>query len=532
MSKDNRLQKWLDELQNTLHQWLGAIENTDYPAALHQRLKGLTESARAAGHVELSVRAHRIQVQMTPLLTDSNPSTQNAMQAAVALSDLLAWWGAENPQKNVVTRSTQGRNPFGETSEAAPIYLVNSNAFLAEDTAMQLRYFGYTVVVLHTIDVLAAAIAEREPAAVVVDFEYREDILVKIAKIAHARPNDHRYFPIALISTRGNFKARLSAVRAGADCYFTKPVDVVGLTDRLDALILSKDKQPFRLLLISDDTETANDYNEMLRHAGMQTLLLQQPPDIFKTFDDYRPELVLMDVSTPSCTGTDLAKLIRQNNIYIDVPIVFLSSDNSLPKRLEAINAGADDFLAKPLDPLHFVASVASRADRYRALRSLIMRDSLTGLYNHSAVKEYLVREVSSSDRTQAPVTLAMIDLDFFKRINDTYGHPVGDQVIRALSRLLQQRLRRGDVIGRYGGEEFAVILPGTPATAALGVLDQIREAFSKIRHHADDCEFTSTFSAGLADITKHETAEALFRGADAALYEAKHKGRNCIEIG
>jgi diguanylate cyclase (GGDEF)-like protein len=125
---------------------------------------------------------------------------------------------------------------------------------------------------------------------------------------------------------------------------------------------------------------------------------------------------------------------------------------------------------------------------------------------------------------------LAMIDLDFFKHINDSYGHPSGDQVIRVLSRLLQQRLRRGDIIGRYGGEEFVVIMPGTTATVAIGVLDKVRETFSKIRHHADEHEFTVTFSAGVADMTTRQDADALIRAADAALYRAKGNGRNRIE--
>ena len=157
------------------------------------------------------------------------------------------------------------------------------------------------------------------------------------------------------------------------------------------------------------------------------------------------------------------------------------------------------------------------------------MRDGLTGLYNHSATKEHLMREISRATRSESPLALAMIDLDFFKKVNDTYGHPVGDQVIRALSRLLQQRLRRGDIIGRYGGEEFVAILPGTTASAAAGVLEQIREVFSKIRHRADEREFTSSFSAGVTELTPDQDNDALFRVADSALYEAKHKGRNCV---
>jgi diguanylate cyclase (GGDEF)-like protein len=419
----------------------------------------------------------------------------------------------------------------GRDHSPLPIYLVNSNALLAEDMAMQLRYFGHTVQVVDGIARLAEAISQRTPAAVIIDFDYREDILNKVAELTQERQSRNQRFPVMLISTRGSFKARLAAARAGADCYFTRPTDMVALTDRLDTLVLSKETHPYRILMISDDPATSGNYAGVLRDAGMDVRLLRQPTDIFMEFDEYRPELALMDVSLPTCSGTDLTRLIRQNNVYLDVPIVFLSNDGALANRFDAIGSGAEDFLVKPIEPAHLISSLTSRAERYRALRGLIMRDSLTGLFNHSAIKEYLARSISTTDRSHASLSLAMIDLDFFKRINDSYGHPVGDQVIRTLARLLQQRLRRGDVIGRYGGEEFAVILPATSTASAVNVLDQIREAFSKIRHQADECEFTASFSAGVADIVGNPDAESLFRAADAALYKAKHHGRNRIEI-
>ena len=130
------------------------------------------------------------------------------------------------------------------------------------------------------------------------------------------------------------------------------------------------------------------------------------------------------------------------------------------------------------------------------------MRDGLTGLYNHTAIKEELTAEISIAGRNNSPLALAMIDLDNFKRVNDTYGHPVGDQVLRTLSLLLKQRLRRSDVIGRYGGEEFVVIFPGTTAIVARKVLDQVRQAFFKIQQFSEQGEFSVSFSAGIAQLT------------------------------
>ncbi|MGH8810186.1 MAG: diguanylate cyclase, partial [Noviherbaspirillum sp.] len=421
--------------------------------------------------------------------------------------------------------------PTPATSERL-IYLVHDNALVAKDIAAQLEYFGYDVAIIGGLAQLQAAIDVRVPAAVVMDLGFPAGILAGAAEVARIRQRNAHRFAVIFISTRSNFEARLATVRAGADGYFSKPLDMVALIDRLDTLMVREEVRPYRIMIIDDDVDAAAFHAAALRGAGMDVRVLNKVSDMLQALVEYRPELILMDVYMPTCDGVALAKLIRQDDMYLDVPIVFLSSEADFEKQLNAIESGADDFLTRPIKPAHLVSALTSRAKRYRELRGLIMRDSLTGLFNHSAIKEHLIREIARARRGKVPLSLAMVDIDHFKRVNDTYGHPVGDQVIRALSRLLQQRLRRGDIIGRYGGEEFAVIMPGTPAAAASAVLHQIRESFSNIRHHAEYQDFTATFSAGVAEIGADSDAEVLFRVADAALYQAKHNGRNSVMQG
>lgn len=223
--------------------------------------------------------------------------------------------------------------------------------------------------------------------------------------------------------------------------------------------------------------------------------------------------------------------MIRQDNSYVDVPIVFLSSENDMANQLDAVRAGADDFIMKPVAQEYLVSSLSTRAERYRSLRALIMRDGLTGLYNHTAIKEHLASEILQAKRTQTPLALAMIDLDYFKRVNDQYGHATGDQVLRTLARILRQRLRRSDIVGRYGGEEFAIVFPDTDAATARRVLDQVRTAFAKVSQHAENEEFFVTFSAGVADLKNTVDPDALFDTADSAMYTSKQAGRNRITL-
>ncbi len=420
--------------------------------------------------------------------------------------------------------------PAASSPEKRLVYLVHDNGLVATDIAVQLRHFGYEV--LHVADMarLASAVDERAPAAVVIDVSTPGVIFPVADEVARINRKCVQRFAVIFISAHSSFGTRLAAARAGAGGYFSNPLNVIALSERLDALTVRDQIPPYRILVMNDDPQAAEAYAAILTGAGMEVSVLARVTDMMQVLREFRPELVLMDVQTPLYDGADLAKLIRQDDTYLDVPIVFLSDETNVAKHLSAIESGGDEFLAKPIQPLNLVSFLASRAQRYRALRGLITRDGLTGLLNHSALKEQLGREIARARRGCMPLTLAMVDIDYFKRVNDTYGHPVGDQVIRALSRLLQQRLRREDIVGRYGGEEFGIILPATPAAAATGVLDSIRAAFSAIRHQADDEDFTVTFSAGVAELAAQVDADSLLGVADAALYRAKHHGRNRVE--
>lgn len=168
---------------------------------------------------------------------------------------------------------------------------------------------------------------------------------------------------------------------------------------------------------------------------------------------------------------------------------------------------GGDDFLTKPIEPNHLISSVAIRAERMRIMRSFLEKDGLTGLLNHTKTREKLELAVERGLRQQGGLALAMIDLDHFKKVNDTYGHFSGDRVLTGLARLRLQRLRKTDIVRRYGGEEFAVILLDTDIKSAGGVLNDIRESFSYIEHLSNNKRFSVTFSCGIAAFPNFQDA-------------------------
>jgi diguanylate cyclase (GGDEF)-like protein len=263
----------------------------------------------------------------------------------------------------------------------------------------------------------------------------------------------------------------------------------------------------------------------------MAVKVVNNPMKVMESLREFSPDLILMDIYMPECNGMELAGVVRQLEAFVSIPIVYLSAEKDMDKQLSAMSLGGDDFLTKPIKPEHLVSSVTSRIQRSRLLRSFMVRDSLTGLLNHTAIKDQLEREVGRAKREKMPLTYAMVDIDHFKQVNDTYGHPVGDRVIKSLSRLLKQRLRETDVVGRYGGEEFAVIMSNTDSHAAFKVMDELREAFSRLKHLVEGNEFSATFSCGIADVALFGDAIKLGDSADKALYEAKHAGRNRVVL-
>ncbi len=418
-----------------------------------------------------------------------------------------------------------------EAPERRLIFLIDNDETMTDRLPPLLSHFDYQVRVFCDASGIDEAFAEERPAALIVnpgldDTQQGGTALVRGLKARYGQD-----LPVIFVTTLNDFDARLQAVRSGGDAYFVKPIDIAPLVDHLDRVTQAHTNEAYRVLVVEDDPDLAAHYALTLQQAGMDTTILTRLEEILTTLAEVRPELILMDIYMPRCSGLELAQLIRQQDDWLSIPIVFLSSETDMEKQFKAMRSGGDDFLTKPIDDHHLIASVSIRAERARTLNMLMVQDSLTGLLKHTKIKEKLAAETSRTSRTGEPLVFGMLDIDHFKHINDRYGHLCGDRVIKSLARLLRQRLRQSDGIGRYGGEEFAVVLPGCNLAAGEQVLDQIREGFAKLCFRHGDEEFSVTLSAGIASIEQFHDAESINRAADDALYAAKRSGRNRVEL-
>jgi diguanylate cyclase (GGDEF)-like protein len=411
------------------------------------------------------------------------------------------------------------------------IVLIGEDSHEARELSSQIRQFGYVVFQCGDTDEALSRASEEKPAALVIGVESGEKGVRRIETIEARKALDPGMPPIILLASDPEMSTRLAAVKAGATALLARPISLLDLVDTLDPLVVGQENEPFRVLIVDDDPQICKFYEAILNEAGMETRVCNNPLEAFDILSEFRAELIIMDLYMPQCRGKDLAGVIRQEPTYDSVPIVFLSAEDDLIKQLDVMTIGGDDFLTKPIRPEHLVLAVYTRARRFRSLRSLMLRDSLTGLLNHTTTLEQVESEIARMKREEKPLALAMLDLDHFKRINDTYGHVTGDRVLKTFSSMLRQRLRSSDIIGRTGGEEFTVALPGATQDQAFAIMDDLRDAFAHVRQEHDGVEFNATFSCGISTFPKHESIATLMETADRALYKAKRTGRNRIVI-
>lgn len=336
--------------------------------------------------------------------------------------------------------------------------------------------------------------------------------------------------PVLLISASATFHRQLAATRAGVSGILPEPLDVVELADWLGDVAPRHHERPFSILIIDGDRLLGEAYALELQAAGMQTEVLTDGSLALERIAAVSPDLVLLDIHLPEINGIDLAKVIRQSRRELSLPIVFVSTESDPHLQLEARVQGGDDFIHKPIDGKTLVSLVTLRARRAMALRSLLERDGLTGLLNYSKFMVRLSHEVERCRRTGGEITLALIDLDSLRRANELFGHLNGDRIIRGLAQALVGRLRRIDVVARYTGDEFSVILLDTSPQTITAVFEQIREGFAALPFGTEAQSLNVSISVGLAGSRTYGKLEDLVGAASTALKTAKSLGGNRVE--
>lgn len=501
-----------------------------------ERLSNLSSAAEKLKHsaerFEMQEQ-HEIANKITSLLkliSSSSPSSESISTLDTFIQEL----NEQTLRKSDLADDTSTALSSGpRTFLRTPVYIAINNKEFANRIISQLDFFGFRSISFEKADNLIAASQQNKPETVVMDIDFGSEKMSGFEAAEALQAKHETPVPIIYLSSeRDDIQTRLRASRSGGEEFFCPTVDPGQLIEKIEHYTHASPQEPYRVLVVDDSQSQARYIDTVLKKAGMHPLTITDPMKVLLALEEFHPEIIIMDMYMPGCTGMELARVIRQQDKFHSVPIIYLSAEDDLNKQLHAMSQGGDDFLTKPIDPKHLTSTIHNRGRRARSLLALMIRDSLTGLYNHTHTLHLLEQEVTKAQDKEQPLSFVMLDLDHFKKVNDTYGHPMGDRVIKSLALFLKQRLRKTDHIGRYGGEEFAAVLPNTSEGDAKTIMSEIRERFSTLPQPCGDTSFCVSFSCGIATYEKGKleaNAKQMCEKADQALYQAKHDGRNTV---
>ena len=291
-----------------------------------------------------------------------------------------------------------------------------------------------------------------------------------------------------------------------------------------------------KILIASPSSMVANELKDILESADHSCIV---PADRRKTVEDVyinSPDLIVLDVAMTRPSVYTMMKQIKAAPSTRDIPVLIIASVRSMVKIRKCFNMGAYDYISRPFfteEILSRIRNIAYVADKMKEVEKLLVRDYLTGLYNRKFFMERLFEEIAWSDRYSEPLSFIILDIDHFKKINDTYGHSCGDEVLRELALVLGGMLRAHDVLARYGGEEFVVLLSNTTTRDAYAIGEKLRAGVEGSHFYCDEkkTRLPVTISLGVAttDESHNISFETLIKMADEALYQAKAAGRNRV---
>jgi diguanylate cyclase (GGDEF)-like protein len=431
-----------------------------------------------------------------------------------------------NKMKPLHSSSLVNKNNTEITYHDITIGIINEDREASELTAKVIRGFGFDVTLYHSLQAFSSSNSVKYKL-VIIDMKLSECAEKEAFELAKKlEDEDVRVF----IQTSSNkFESRLASVRADVSSYLLKPVDVTHLVGKIREAFDFDHFGEHRVLLLDDQEAVGIFYKTLLEDKGFEVLNLDDANYLMTALESFSPDIFLLNFRMPEASGIEVAQVIRQQVKFDYVPIIFLTSDSEIQTKLSALECGADDIIAKDTSHNLIANQIESRIKRGQKIRYLASRDSLTGVLNHGQIMEAANHAFRLAERATKTLIVAMIDVDFFKKVNDTHGHASGDKVLVSLGQLLIQSVRSTDYVGRYGGEEFMLVFVDSDLAVIEKKVNAIRESFNHIAFKFDETPFSCSFSAGIASSKDNKSLNDLICAADQALYKAKEQGRNRV---
>ena len=290
-----------------------------------------------------------------------------------------------------------------------------------------------------------------------------------------------------------------------------------------------------KILAVDDQEDNLDLLRQILEDNNFDVVTAMNGREAIEKVESESPDVILLDVQMPEMDGYEACDHLKKNEKTKDIPIIFLTASTGEANVVKGLTLGADDYITKPFNEKELLARVGVMIrirEAEKKIETMALTDSLTGLYNRRFLYQRFEEEISRAKRKSLALSCVMIDIDFFKKINDTYGHDFGDFVLKEVADILRMNLRGYDAIVRFGGEEFVVILAGTEPQNALIVAQKLREKVEEHTFTKASISAKLTISIGVFGCQSNqilEDVEKFIKFVDEAMYTAKKTGRNRV---
>jgi len=499
-------------------------------SSLYRLIHGLTGTGKTFGFEALGISAKELEDYLSVLISQQHQPGDKERKHIESLIGKLALVSESLDPTNNATEISFNTVANAPSRMDKVVFVIDDDSHICLYLSTLLNDVGYQVRTFGNPALAIDYIASSCPDVVITDVVFENGIMDGIDAVNDVRAEAGKHIPIIFISARADLAARARVVRAGGNAYFTKPIDFNALVEKIDEL--SDLKEECRVLIVDDDPELSKFYAIVLKKEGMQTAIVNQPVEMLKKIADFSPDIILMDLYMPGYNGLELASVIRQDEKFIGLPIVFLSAESRESYYNQAIDLGANAFLTKPVSKEKLVNSIYQQVRQSRRIRDSIKkiskRDPSIGLYNRQYFLEQLDIAIASVLPGAPTKALIEIGIDNFEMLRRNFGIEWLDSFNRQVSAIICSQLTKEDIATHFSDSLYMVLADNRSTNEMQGVVKSICEIINQKRIRIGKQNLSITCSIGAVPINQHiNTVHNLLMFTENLCEQLQKKGGN-----